>query len=134
MYESERPEIKITPYKKPIKRNGVLVSEKREEKPNEQARRAKWVMEHCESPTYDPWEKVVEFKLAGRYDFLEGIGEHPGKGLELVPIDEAVRYGCEDADLTGRLMGWLEEERERRVGEGGSWEIAEEDYDACRAE
>lgn len=134
--EQDSPIVVRTPYKRPLKRNGVIRTEKVEIKPNEWEKTAKWVIDHCASSTYDPWEKVVEFQLNGRYDFLEDdegvIGSAPGKGIELVPIDEAVRYGCEDADVTGRLMSWLESERARRVGAGGSWEVAEIDWDACR--
>lgn len=139
MYESERPDVKVEQYKKPIRRGGVLVSEKRVEKPNEWCKSAKWVLDHSGSATYDVWNKIVEFKLSGRYDFLEGedgggvIGPAPRKGIELVPIDEAVRYGCEDADVTGRAMLWMEEERRRRVEEGGRWWVDQGDWDSCRA-
>jgi len=80
---------------------------------------------------YDPWQAPKwqkgeeKCRLLGR-PWLEGleqvVGRMPRKSIVHVPIEEAVRYGCSDADRTGKLALWLERERERIVEE--EWRVA----------
>ncbi len=103
------------------------------------------------SPDYNPWDKVRE--LFARTDisadeaaFVESTranataqavinkmighpGPHPIVGIGNVPLEEAVRYGCADADMTLRVALELGRRRRDIVGEGGEWEIAEGDED-----
>lgn len=121
----------VKKYKKPRrdKLTGELVNCRIEFRPNEWERLAKWILDHGGSETYNMWEKAEEKGLANRYIGVEEIGPMPRKGIEHVPIDEAVRYGCEDADVTGRVGGELERRRGEIVGEGGEWWVPELDWD-----
>lgn len=133
MYESEiERQVKVVKeYKKPRKdkRTGELVTGRVEYKANEWERGAKWVMEHSVSETYDVWEKAMERGLADRYVGVAEVGPMPRKGIEHVPLEEAVYYGCEDADITGRVGVELERRREEIVGEMGAWAVPELDWD-----
>lgn len=80
---------------------------------------------------YDPWQKPKlqhgeeKPRLLGR-SWLEQIEREvrrmPRQSIIHVPLEEAVQYGCSDADYTGRLGTWLEHERERIVIE--EWRTA----------
>jgi uracil-DNA glycosylase family 4 len=80
---------------------------------------------------YDPWEKPKlshgeeKPRLIGR-EWLaameQGIGRLPRQSIVHVPLKDAVRYGCSDADWTGRLGTWLEQERKRIVTQ--EWRVA----------
>lgn len=81
-------------------------------------------------PDYDPWQKPKldhgeeKPRLTGRpwlADIEREIGRMPRQSIVHVPLDEAVQYGCSDADWTGRLGTWLEEERKRIVRE--EWKV-----------
>lgn len=128
-HEGQFPLVTETMYKRPLKRNGVVVDRKVVSKANEWEKRAKWMMDHSDSPTYDLWAKAREFGVADRYKTVDGIGELPGKGIEFVPLPEAVRYGCQDADVTGRVGRELERRRGEVVQEGGAWWVDEGDWD-----
>jgi hypothetical protein len=133
LYEQEHQIEEYKEYVRPQVRKGKLVVGKSTFKPNERERTLKRMLDHSGSSTYDLWKKVVEFKLNGVYDFIEDeggkIGPNPGVGIEWVPIDEAVYYGCQDADVTGQAMVWMQEERKKRVGGLGEWSVSELDWD-----
>jgi hypothetical protein len=80
---------------------------------------------------YDPWQAPKwqkgeeKVRLLGRpwLDILEAhVGRMPRRSIVHVPLEEAVRYGCSDADHTGRLALWLDRERQRIVSE--EWRVA----------
>ena len=75
---------------------------------------------------YDPWlapkwsKGEESVRLFGRpwLPMLEAnIGRMPRPSIVHAPLEDAVQYGCSDADHTGRLATWLEHERERIVQE-----------------
>ena len=75
---------------------------------------------------YDPWlapkwsKGEESMRLFGRpwLPMLEAnIGRMPRPSIVHAPLEDAVQYGCSDADHTGRLASWLEHERERIVQE-----------------
>ena len=80
---------------------------------------------------YDPWQPPkyskgeVTRRLLGQ-DWLPQIeaeiGRMPRQSIVHVPLDEAVQYGCSDADWTLRLAHWLEGERGRITRE--EWKVA----------
>lgn len=106
------------PYKKPRKVNGQLVAARVEFKPNERERALKRILSHSHKPEYDLWEKVAE---------VDGLSGWPVKSIAHVPLDEAVRYGCMDADITGQVAMELERLRGELVK--GEWNIPEGDRD-----
>lgn len=85
---------------------------------------------HEEGSEYDPWQQPkfhgseMKPRLFGRpwLSSLENdIGRMPRRSIVHVPIEEAVTYGCSDADFTGRLAVWLAEERKRIVKQ--EWKV-----------
>lgn len=69
------------------------------------------------SSDYDPWERLGEFWVADdnhRYvSHLETrIGKYPILGIANAPLSQAVRYGCGDSDMTGRVAVELERRRQ----------------------
>ena len=83
---------------------------------------------------YHPWKALRRMRVEGlrgkcaekwEWEVLEEwCGEVPVLGIGNVELDDAVQYGCGDADWTGRVAAELERQR-------GSerWKIAEEDRD-----
>jgi uracil-DNA glycosylase family 4 len=70
------------------------------------------------SEGYDPWKRVEElfddWKYTGMWDqtlLLAECGWWPKPGIAHVPLNEAVEYGCRDADITLRVAMKLEELR-----------------------
>lgn len=83
-----------------------------------------------ESTTYDAWQKPkwekgnLKPRLIGRpwlADLERSIRRMPRKSIVHVPLNEAVNYGCSDADNTGKLARWLTVERERITQE--EWRV-----------
>lgn len=79
------------------------------------------------NPWLEPkWEKGREkFRLIGQPWLAEieaQIGRMPRQSIIHVPLEEAVEYGCSDADWTLRLAKWLDGERKRIVQE--EWNVA----------
>lgn len=108
------------PYKKTRKNKitGELIYSRVEWKPTETERVVKRILSHSYKPEYDLWDKVVE---------VDGLSGWPIKSIAHVPIDEAVFYGCQDADVTGQVAGKLEKLRGEIVK--GEWKVGEEDWD-----
>lgn len=84
-----------------------------------------------DSSEYEPWQPpqyklgVPSYRLIGQrwLSELESVsGRMPRKSIIHVPLEEAVHYGCSDADWTGRLSVWLDHERERITRE--EWKVA----------
>ncbi len=84
-----------------------------------------------EGSEYDPWQEPkfqkneMKPRLFGRewlLDLEREVYRMPRKSIVHVPIDEAVIYGCSDADYTGRLSLWLASERKRIVQQ--EWRVA----------
>lgn len=80
---------------------------------------------------YDPWQPpkyskgVESTRLLGKpwlKDVEAAVGRMPRCSIVHVPIDEAVNYGCSDADWTGRVATWFEQERKRIVKQ--EWKVA----------
>ncbi len=86
-------------------------------KANPMERALKRILSHSHKPAYDLWEKASESELTG----------FPIRSIAHAPLDEAINYGCADADLTGRVGSWLENERARIVEQ--EWNVAVEDED-----
>lgn len=80
---------------------------------------ARHLLRYLDSPTYKPWDKIREM-VRDRGLGWEGW---PIRSIANVEREKAVRYSCRDADVTGRLMTWLEQERTRRMAEGGEWYV-----------
>jgi hypothetical protein len=83
---------------------------------------------------YDPWKAMVRMReegLRGRMaegwewqTLEEALGSAPILGIGNTTLEEAVRYGCQDADFTGRVAARLEE------GRGDpKYLVAREDWD-----
>lgn len=77
---------------------------------------------------YDPWEKLddVDSKFSQLMCFEERLGKVPRMGIGHVPIDEAVKYGCRDADVTLRVAKALEG---LRVIAENNWGVQSYDWD-----
>jgi hypothetical protein len=84
-----------------------------------------------DNPDYNPWlpphwskgeETVRLFGRSWLEQIEQEIGRLPRKSIVHVPIDEAVQYGCSDADWTGKLATWLEGERKRITEK--EWKVA----------
>jgi uracil-DNA glycosylase len=121
-------------------------------KPNELERGLSRIYKHTiDSPTYNPWDKVEElFEKHGLSEkemgFVESTrrppeaqqvinhltgnpGPYPIVGIANVPLGEAVRYGCADADMTLRVELELGKRRGELMGDSGSFCISEIDVD-----
>lgn len=103
-------------------------------KPTPQEQGLRRILKHgCFSDEYDVWTKVKE--LRGRESANDPVwsrvdstwGPVPLPGIANVPIEEAVQYGCMDADITYRVARKLEEMRAEREGLIG---VCEEDKDS----
>lgn len=83
------------------------------------------LMNMVKSTEYDVWAKVRErMGGSGTMGVLEGLlGPIPAKGIAHVPLEQAVQYGCSDADDTLALAVELERLR------GGVVEVADGDVD-----
>ncbi len=87
-------------------------------KRNPKCRDLKRILSHSYKPTYDLWEKASEADLTG----------YPIPSIAHAPLSEAIQYACADADATGRIGTWLEEERARIIQE--EWKVSGVDMDA----
>lgn len=104
------------------------------DKPTPQEQGLRRVLKHgCFSDTYDIWGKLKE--LRGKESVGDPVwarvdstwGPVPLPGIANVPVEEAVRYGCMDADITWRVARRLKElRREKEEGIG----VQEEDKDS----
>ena len=99
-------------------------------RPTQREKDLKRILSHAGKDGYDVWGKAGEAGIVGG----------PIRSIAHVGLEEAVRYACQDADVTGRMGEELRKERERRVGgvwgesgEGkgkwGEWNVREEDWD-----
>jgi len=89
--------------------------------------------EESEKP-YDPWKKLPEMRAEGlrgkkpeewEWEYLESeLGPMPILGIGNCELDEAVQYGCSDADHTLQV----EKELEKRRGDD-RWRVDEYDWD-----
>jgi hypothetical protein len=89
--------------------------------------------EDDDSP-YDPWKAIAKMRVEGlrgrvpepwEFEWLESeLGPIPILGIGNCTLDEAVIYGCGDADLTGQVAAELE-----RLRGGERWKIDEGDRD-----
>lgn len=116
--ERERVE---TAYKRPYRGKLSKVEWKR----THEEKKAKWILDHSKNPEYDIWEKSEEAGLLEKFQPVLGVA--PRVSIVNVPIDIAVHYACQDADLTGRMETVLAAERELRAS--GVWKVREEDWD-----
>lgn len=81
----------------------------------------------CTNPEYKIWDKLRERMPVDWMDLLVDVcGPAPVKGIAHVPIEEAVYYGCSDADDTLALA--LEFDRMREEFHAGL-NVQEEDVD-----
>jgi len=87
------------------------------QKPSLREKHLKRLLRHASSPKYDLWQKA------------EGAGlcSYPISSIAHVPFDEALVYACMDADMTGQIATFLEEERRRICLE--EWKIEPGDED-----
>lgn len=77
------------------------------------------ILKHSVKPDYDIWDKSKEIGLSG----------YPIKSIANVPIEDAVFYACQDADVTGQVALWMEHKRREIVSVSGEWEVFEGDED-----
>lgn len=77
------------------------------------------------SDEYDPWSRVAGLELRAALE--SKLGKVPIMGIGHVGLEEAVEYGCKDADMELRLA--LELEKRRREIVQREWAVAEEDRD-----
>jgi len=90
----------------------------------------KRMMSHVDvSSEYDPWQRLDDFwrdeENEWQTAYVEArCGRYPILGIGNCKLDEAVRYGCSDADFTGRVAVELERRRN-----DDCWRIAEGDED-----
>jgi len=91
----------------------------------------KSILHHAsESASYDVWAKVRERVGTEQLAMLEQVvGELPVKGIAHCKLQDAVEYGCSDADDTLALALELQ-----RLRESVGAEVVEEDQDAVRCE
>ena len=78
------------------------------------------IIKHSHKPDYDIWERAEEAGLI-KDELVEICGLVPRPGIGHVPIEEVVEYGCRDADVTGRVGAWMDQQP--------GVEIAVEDWD-----
>lgn len=93
-------------------------------KPSPEERDLKRIMSHAHKPEYDIWEKIAEKSLESKFTDL---GRMPRMSIVNAPLDEAIQYGCRDADVTLQVANWLEAERKRIVS--AEWRVDEGDWD-----
>jgi hypothetical protein len=67
------------------------------------------IIKHSHKPDYDIWERAEEAGLI-KDELVEICGEVPRPGIGHVPIEEVVEYGCRDADVTGRVGAWMDQQ------------------------
>jgi len=102
-------------------------------KPHESESTLRRIMEKMGDPEseYDPWEMpkyskgVEKTRLIGKPWMKEleaAVGRMPRCSIVHVPIEQAVQYGCSDADWTGRVGEWFAAERKRIVR--AEWRVA----------
>lgn len=87
------------------------------------------VVGHAQSkPEYDLWERAGELGAKqGRSEFTVGM---PRASIAHVPMELAVKYGCRDADVTGRVAAELARLRGAIAAEGGGeWWVESGDWD-----
>lgn len=92
-----------------------------EYKPTDAERAIKRILSHAHKPEYDLWEKADEASIVGT--------EMPRMSIANVPLDEAIQYACQDADVTGQVGAVLARMRSELVREGGAWSVDEGDWD-----
>jgi uracil-DNA glycosylase family 4 len=91
----------------------------------------KRMMSHTDAASdYDPWQRLDDFwrDEANEWQtaYVEArCGRYPILGIGNCRLEDAVRYGCSDADFTGRVAVELEKRRRDAY-----WTIAEGDEDA----
>jgi len=78
------------------------------------------IIKHSHKPDYDIWERAEEAGLMTD-ELVERCGPVPRPGIGHVPLEEVVEYGCRDADVTGRVGAWMDQQP--------GVEIAAEDWD-----
>jgi uracil-DNA glycosylase family 4 len=121
-------------------------------KPSEIERGLNRIVSHSIlSDDYDTWKKMEELfanpkltaperqfvdstrnqDIAGRVigRLTGNPGAYPIAGIGNVPLDEAVMYGCSDADMTLRVELELQKIRAKLTGERGAWDVTEDDED-----
>lgn len=114
-YESSHPDIQYEELKTKVRE--VV-------KPNATEKALMRIMKHTSNgDDYDPWERLDQLDLRRA---IEKCGPIPRKGIAHVPLQEAVRYGCRDADITLRLALKLEQ---LRKGFENEWPVHPEDWD-----
>jgi len=86
-------------------------------RPSQRERDLKRLLTHAPKPTYELWDKMKEAGLTG----------YPIPSIAHVPEAEAVRYACQDADVTGQVAAILKGLREGIVDK--EWRVDEGDYD-----
>jgi hypothetical protein len=99
-------------------------------KPTPLERGLKRIISHSHKPEYDLWEKVAELNFAPDgvdLNELEKLWSWPIPSIAHVPLEEAVEYACQDADVTGQVGTFLEKQRELVIA--GEWDVPVEDWD-----
>ncbi len=87
------------------------------QKPSPRERVLKRLLLHTQKSTYPCWGKASE----------AGLSDFPISSIAHVSFEEAVHYACQDADVTGQVATFLEDERARIVQE--EWAVEEGDED-----
>jgi len=98
-----------------------------EYKPNPAEKDLKRILSHSHKPEYDIWEKYLESKQKWELDWTGELGPHPIRSIANVPIDEAVEYACQDADVTLQVANELANIRKQVTND--EWHVDEEDWD-----
>jgi len=88
------------------------------QKPSPRERDLKRLLRHGVKPEYPIWQKAAECGLCG----------FPISSIAHASVEESIVYACMDADMTGQIATFLEEERRRIVTE--EFWIEPEDVDA----
>lgn len=94
-------------------------------KPTQVERGLKRILSHSHKPEYDLWEKTTE--LTEKLDVTILNTATPYPSIAHVPLEEAVIYACQDADVTGQVGAVMERQAELLMQ--GEWQIPEEDWD-----
>jgi len=87
------------------------------------------IQRHLMTETYKPWEQLetVKARYPEEWELVAyHVGEMPKLGIDNAPIDEAVHYGCQDADVTLRVAVEMRNVRRQIVDEIN---VAECDWD-----
>lgn len=103
--------------------DGRLIVARRTVTPTDAERDIKRILTHSHKPGYDIWEKVEEAELG---NIIPAI---PRPSIAHVDLKKAVYYACQDADVTGQVANKLARIRAELMGEGGDWNVREEDWD-----